>query len=95
MKTVQLMAVRDRQLDAFTLPFIAPTIGAAIRAFTDTMNDKGSEPHKHPEDFDLYHLGTISIDTGTLEQTKSGKADLVMLGSNVIAERKTYEFNRS
>ena len=51
-------AVKDRAVDAFNRPIYVPTIGVAIRSFTDEVNRKDSELANHPEDYDLYELGT-------------------------------------
>lgn len=61
---LEIVAVKDRALDAFGRPFYVQTIGQAIRSFQDEVNNKESEIHKHPEDYDLYHLGTWNDDTG-------------------------------
>ena len=36
-------AVKDRAVDAFNRPIYVPTIGVAIRSFTDEVNRKDSE----------------------------------------------------
>jgi len=51
-------AVKDRAVDAFNRPLYVPTIGVAIRSFTDECNKTDSELHIHPEDYDLYEIGT-------------------------------------
>jgi hypothetical protein len=50
-------AVKDRAVDAFNRPLYVPTVGVAIRSFTDELNRKDSELAAHPEDYDLYELG--------------------------------------
>jgi hypothetical protein len=51
-------AVKDRAVDAFNRPLFVPTVGVAIRSFTDEVNRKDSELATHPEDYDLYELGS-------------------------------------
>lgn len=51
-------AVKDRAVDAFNRPLYVPTVGVAIRSFNDECNKKDSELNTHPEDYDLYELGT-------------------------------------
>lgn len=63
-----LCAVRDRQLNAFMRPFAAQSLGQAIRSFRDITNDPQSDIHKHPEDYELYHVGTFDDDNGKLSQ---------------------------
>lgn len=56
----QIMAVRDRAIDSFGQPFFAQAIGQATRQFADAVNSGKQDDNLalHPEDFDLYHLGT-------------------------------------
>ena len=51
-------AVKDRAVDAYNRPLYVPTVGVAIRSFTDECNKKDSELHIHPEDYDLYEIGS-------------------------------------
>lgn len=57
-------AVRDRAVNAFNRPIYVPTVGVAIRSFTDEVNRKDSELANHPEDYDLYELGQWDDETG-------------------------------
>lgn len=59
-------AVHDRQLDAYMRPFTAASKGQAIRSFRDEVNRADSELHKHPEDYELYQVGTFNENTGEL-----------------------------
>lgn len=63
---VIVVAVRDRAIDAFGRPFFVPTTGAAIRSFQDEMNRHAEDNAmaKHPEDYDLFQLGTWNEETG-------------------------------
>ena len=45
-------AVKDRAVDAFNRPLYVPTVGVAIRSFTDECNKKDSELNIHPEDYE-------------------------------------------
>jgi hypothetical protein len=58
MKT-QICAIKDRASDAFSQPMFMPSVGIAIRSFTDEINkqDENNNLFKHPDDFDLWHLG--------------------------------------
>jgi hypothetical protein len=68
---LRIIAVRDRAADCFSQPQFVLSLGAAIRAFGDQINDnKDSELAKHPEDFDLYELGEFD----------DGNADFSLLG---------------
>lgn len=61
-----VVSVKDRAVDAYNRPFIVPTTGAAIRSFTDEVNRKESEMYAHPEDYDLYEIGTFDDQTGNI-----------------------------
>lgn len=63
-----LVAVKDRAIDAFMRPFTVPHTNAAVRSFTDEVNNANSEMAKHPEDYDLYMLGGFDDQTGKLTQ---------------------------
>lgn len=52
----KVFSIHDSKAKAFQLPFYMPTIGAAIRAFEDLVNDRTSMAYKHPEDFMLYEI---------------------------------------
>lgn len=54
---LQIVAIRDRAINAYMRPFFAQSTGQAIRMFQDEVNNKEGEIHKHPDDYDLYHLG--------------------------------------
>lgn len=78
-----VIAVRDRQLNSFMRPFVAQTIGQAIRSFRDEVNRTESELNKHPEDYELYILGTFDDDNGALHQTPDHPTQIA-IASNLI-----------
>lgn len=64
--TLILFTIRDIKAATFAAPFTAPTRGMALRMFADHVNDPQSMPHKHPEDFELYELGTYNDQDGAI-----------------------------
>jgi hypothetical protein len=72
MTILTIVAVKDRAVDAYNRPFYVPTIGAAIRSFTDEVNRTESEMNAHPEDYDLYEMGTFCDQTGTFLPAEGG-----------------------
>lgn len=83
MMLYHVFSVRDRSADAYGRPFFHTSKGGAIRSFSDEINGSGPDNvlAKHPEDFDLFYLGTFSDDRGEFvtvrpEQIAVGK-DLV------------------
>lgn len=84
MSQLIIIAVRDRQLDAFMRPFVAQSNGQAVRSFRDEINRAGSELNAHPEDYELYLLGTFEETTGEILATKPQQ---IAIATNLI-ERK-------
>lgn len=65
----RVVAVRDRAADVFGQPNFVLSIGGAIRAFGDEVNragDPNNSFNKHPEDFDLYEIGSYNDETGEM-----------------------------
>ena len=64
----QILSVKDRMADAYGRPIFVPSIGVAIRSFQDELNRAADDNtmYKHPDDHDLYHIGTFDDDTGKL-----------------------------
>lgn len=78
-----VVAVRDRQLNAFGRPWYASTRGQAVRSFSDEVNRSAGDNqlYMHPEDFELFQLATFDEDSGTFANLDS-PAQLA-IGSNV------------
>lgn len=72
-------AIRDKKAECFMQPWFALTKGAAIRSFTDTVNNPGGENMiaKHPEDFDLFIVGSFSDLDGTMSSGAEGTVRLI------------------
>lgn len=64
-----MLAIKDRAVDAFGRPIFFPAVGAAVRAFQDEMNRVAPDNtmNAHPDDYDLYLLGTFEDATGHFE----------------------------
>ena len=60
----QIIAIRDKALEAFMRPFFAPAIQAAVRSFQDEVQRPESEMAKHPGDYSLWHFGTFNDSNG-------------------------------
>lgn len=50
-------AVYDSAIKSYGRPFFVPHVGAAIRGFSDEINNSQSDLYKHPDDYSLYELG--------------------------------------
>jgi len=65
-----VVAVFDRAAQLFGRPFFVQAPGQAIRSFTDEVNrkdDQRGEFARHPDDFDLFHLGEYDDTHATFE----------------------------
>lgn len=64
-----VVAVRDRAADAYGVPVFVASLGQGIRSFSDEVNRdaEGNAMAAHPDDFDLYSLGTYDDATGNFE----------------------------
>lgn len=62
-----LVSIKDRKVQAFHAPSTVRAIGEATRNFQDAVNDpKNGQLYNHPEDFELYRLGTYDDQTGQI-----------------------------
>ena len=64
-----VVSVKDRAADVFNRPFFVPHRNVAVRDFTDEVNRFAADNqlNKHPDDFDLYLLGTFDDNAGTFD----------------------------
>lgn len=86
MPKLQVLAVRDRAADVFGRPFFSPSVGSAIRSFSDHLNgNEDSEMVKHPEDFDLFHLAVYDDELGLFENFERPKQ--VAIGKDTAIPR--------
>lgn len=78
-----LCTVKDRAADAFGRPMFVPSVGVAIRSFSDEVNrdDPENQLNRHPDDFDLYELGEFDDNTGLFDLHEQPK--LLSLGKQV------------
>lgn len=64
---LQVYAVLDKAVGAFTRPFFLRTRGEAIRSFTEACQDEKTDFCKHPDDFVLYYNGVFDDNTGMFD----------------------------
>lgn len=71
----QIVSIYDRAADAFGPPAFVPALGQAIRNFQDEINRAAPDNsmHNHPDDFDLFHLGTYDDSTGKFHNLEEPK----------------------
>lgn len=63
---LNIFCVRDRATDQFGTPMFLVSAGQAIRSFADEVNrrESGNQIAAHPEDFDLYEVGSFDTSSG-------------------------------
>lgn len=70
---LQIFTIRDRALGAYMQPWCAQSIGLALRMFQDELANEQGQMHKHPDDYDLYHVGTFEDDIGHIVPLEAPK----------------------
>jgi len=63
-----IVSVKDTAAQAFGRPVFVPTTAVAVRSFRDEVNRKDSNEDmaKHPDDFELYEIGSFDDSTGVI-----------------------------
>ncbi len=64
--TQMLFSVYDSKSKSWSKPFCQMTVGAALRDFTEAVNQTDSMLCKYPADYTLFHVGGFCEYTGTL-----------------------------
>ena len=66
MKTI--VVVRDSAARVFSTPFFVQATAQAVRSLRDEVNsaESTSDVRRHPDDFELYEVGTFDEDTGAI-----------------------------
>lgn len=62
-----IYSIRDAAAHVFTAPTMDLTDESAIRGFSQAVNNAGSVMNFCPSDFALYRVGTLHVETGTIE----------------------------
>lgn len=69
-----LCVIHDRSVNAYINLHCVRAEGQAIRQFQDAINDpQAGSIHKHPDDYDLYRVGTYDDDGGTIQTEEKRK----------------------
>lgn len=63
---MRIYSLKDRKLQEFGALFLSSNDAAVKRALIDGLRGTGNTVEKHPEDFDLYLLGTVSPELGVI-----------------------------
>lgn len=81
---MKIVTIRDRAVDAYGQPIFVQALGQAMRSFSDEINSKESTLNKHPDDYDLYHIGDYDQDTGLITPKQP---EMIAVGKNLIINR--------
>lgn len=68
---IKIVSVYDSKAEAYMQPGYAGTRGAAIRSFSDAINDPKSTIAKHPADYTLFEIGEFDELKGVLHPAKT------------------------
>lgn len=65
----KMCVVRDSAANVYGQPMCVPSLGIAVRSFGDEVKrvDANNQMNKHPEDFELFDVGTYDDNTCTFE----------------------------
>lgn len=63
-----ICAIHDTKAEAFAQPMFFQAVGQAVRAFIDAVSDGDPKSNlaNHPEDFNLFRIGTYDDQTGEI-----------------------------
>lgn len=64
MAVLIVLSVRDRAINTYGVPIHVVAVGAGLRSFMDECQRPESPFCAHPDDYDLYRLGTFDDQTG-------------------------------
>lgn len=66
---LKIYSIKDLAAQAYGRPMFFQTTGLAHRSFADEVNraDDNNMLHKHPADFELYHIGDYNEDDASFE----------------------------
>lgn len=83
----KIVSVHDRATDAYGRPIFVVASGQAIRSFQDEINRVApeNEMNRHPDDYDLYELGTFDDSNGQLTSYK--EPHQLAIGKQMLATR--------
>jgi len=79
----QVVSVFDVALESYARPFFVPTVGAAVRSFTDEVNRVSPDNplNVHPDDFALFLLATFDDERGAFVMLDQPKK---LIGAGVL-----------
>lgn len=81
-----MVSIFDKRAKEYGPPMCQHTLGTAERMFQDTVNDPQSPIKKHPEDYELYHIGFYETNTGGLEISDELEPRLICTATQLVQQ---------
>lgn len=82
---MRVFAVYDKKSQSYNTPFFCANDDLAKRSFIDLCRDSRTVVALHPEDFDLWHLGTFMEGTACFLQAQNGDHAVCQIMTGVEA----------
>lgn len=80
----QMIAVYDNKAEAFLPPQAVQSNGAAIRSFSDAVNQPDTAFNNHPSDYALFNVGQYDDATALFTPTETGQPIELSKAINLI-----------
>lgn len=74
MARLKVFAIHDSKVGAYMQPWLARTVGEALRSWEQLCNDGKSMMSEHPSDFSLFEIAEYDENTGRYSQHEVLKA---------------------
>jgi len=73
MAILVIVSIKDLAAQAFGRPAFVPSVGVAVRSFSDEVNrdHPDNQMFSHPSDFELYEVGQFDDATGVFSDNHS------------------------
>lgn len=81
----KVFSVYDEKSEAYLQPFYLDTVGQAIRAITDCVNDNNHAFCRHTADYTLFQLGEFDDSCGSFTDNRKSLGSLVEFKTQVEA----------
>lgn len=78
------LSVRDVVADSFGQSVFVQTLGLGIRSFKDALSSRDGEMARHPEDYELYHVGQFNVEEGKF--SSPAHPVLLLKGGAIVKE---------
>lgn len=64
---LKVFSIYDTQAETYNTPFFMKSIGQAVRAFTDLVNNPQTDVAKHPSDYILFEVAEWDDEGGQFQ----------------------------